>query len=447
MSHPSFQTSSNKTVKFIIPPGWFTVVSAVFRKDEKQAMLVRSSVKGDSALFQSDAVSSGSRLLNQLEKTVTFPIAPKDMPVHVELSFYHPDPDVIFSKSQRAAGENNKLIEPEYLVHHVTVVPSMKPARAANDTPDYVTYNVFVQDSEARSLAQRPASEQLNSAVAVVHVVKMVCHTEPEAAASAVSYALPTIPSGSVLVENKLPPPPPPADIVQGYNVTLDAPRPAVVDTYLHQYDTIFLVDDSGSMGLDQRWQEACTALLSILDRAIDNNAKGISLYFFNATQSIDLKGTKLKKFDVRAVLDRVQPSGGTPIGERISEHLGRRIDLLDKAAGTPQYKNIKPLDVVVLTDGEPPGLSDTHPFELKNVLLNATARLRRSKQKHHPNAVCVRFVQVGQEPRLRAAMEALVQLDTDNMVDTIAYEGVGSLTPEKLDRILVGGVHPNMRV
>ncbi|KAH9949241.1 hypothetical protein B0H21DRAFT_729151 [Amylocystis lapponica] len=440
MSHPSFKISANNTVKVIVPPGWFAVVSAVFRKDGKQAMLIRSSVKGGSALFQSDAVQFGAHLLNQLESTRTFPIAPKDRHAHVELSFYRPD---LAIPPSQATGENNRLIEPEYLVHNVTVVPSTKPARSANDIPSYVTYNVFVQDSATRSLVQMLAPEQLNSVVAIVHVVKMVCHPDPATAASACSNALPPIPDGSDLPESRLPPPPPPPDIVQNYNRTLDAPRPAVVDTYLHQYDTIFLVDDSSSMGTDQRWPEARAALLSIVEKAIDINAKGISLYFFNSHQSIDLRGGNLKKSDVSAVFDRVQPFNGTPMGERIYEHLGRRIDLLDNAAGTPQYKDIKPLDLIVLTDGKP---TDAASFELKKVLLNAAARLRRGIQKHHPNAVNVRFVQVGQDPHSRAAMEALVNLDTGHMMDTIAYEGEGSLTPDKLRRILISGEHPNLR-
>lgn len=31
-------------------------------------------------------------------------------------------------------------------------------------------------------------------------------------------------------------------------------------------------------------------------------------------------------------------------------------------------------------------------------------------------------------------------------MVDTVPYAGPGSISPDKLERILLGGLHPNVR-
>jgi len=43
---------------------------------------------------------------------------------------------------------------------------------------------------------------------------------------------------------------PPPVDdnVIKGYNPVLDLPKPSTLENYLHKYDVVFLVDDSGSV-------------------------------------------------------------------------------------------------------------------------------------------------------------------------------------------------------
>lgn len=172
--------------------------------------------------------------------------------------------------------------------------------------------------------------------------------------------------------------------------------------------------------------------------------------------------------------------SGGTPTGEKMHSLLFERIEQLDKTKGTIEYSQIKPLDLIVLTDGAASKLQfafhispqtyrlmwfsraiDEHPpeYKVEKVLQKAASCMR--ERRHHPNLINVRFVQIGTDPGMREALERLARLDVSrhsaeltsasrhhiqNMVDTIPYEGSGCLTPEMLDRILVGSEHPNVR-
>lgn len=47
----------------------------------------------------------------------------------------------------------------------------------------------------------------------------------------------------------------------------------------------------------------------------------------------------------------------GTPTGLKVRERLSAFLDRLDKAVGIPaEYKAVKPLDLIVITDGVPSG-------------------------------------------------------------------------------------------
>jgi len=63
--------------------------------------------------------------------------------------------------------------------------------------------------------------------------------------------------------------------------------------------------------------------------------------------------------------LDLIHPIlGGTPTGARLKERLTKHIDKLDKAVGkVPDYGEIKPLDLIVITDGVPS--AHTSPLQI----------------------------------------------------------------------------------
>jgi hypothetical protein len=88
---------------------------------------------------------------------------------------------------------------------------------------------------------------------------------------------------------------------------------------------------------------------------------------------------------------------------------------------------------------------------------------VRMKSSKHHPNAIGIQFVQIGnadgandalRDLALRNANASIVHMRSfrfvltwsmmQSMVDTVQYDG--ELTAEKLTRILLGALHPNIR-
>ncbi|QRV78950.1 von willebrand factor type A domain protein [Ceratobasidium sp. AG-Ba] len=216
-----------------------------------------------------------------------------------------------------------------------------------------------------------------------------------------------------------------------GYPETCDEARPDCLDQYLRKYDSVFLVDDSGSMA-GQRWTEACGALKFISEEALQYDADGIGLLFLNSP----LRAENLKGEDeLQKILNNVSASGGTPTGARLDVVLGDYIRKLDAAVNTPAYGAIKPLDLIVITDGEP--TDDPKP-----VLEKWAGHL--DAKKHHPNIVGIQFVQIGDVASATAALIELTKGKVRSMVDTVPYNG--NFTPEKLARVLLGAVMPSIR-
>jgi hypothetical protein len=56
----------------------------------------------------------------------------------------------------------------------------------------------------------------------------------------------------------------------------------------------------------------------------------------------------------VAEAIEKVSPNGSTPTGARTQTILGAHLDKLNAAKGTPAYGQIKPLDLICITDGEP---------------------------------------------------------------------------------------------
>ncbi|KAF7978385.1 hypothetical protein HWV62_771 [Athelia sp. TMB] len=230
-----------------------------------------------------------------------------------------------------------------------------------------------------------------------------------------------------------VPPPPPPPGTNKDYNPELDKPRPDNMIDYLKSYRVWFIIDDSGSMDFEGRWEETHAALIGIAEYAMKcRGLTDIDLRFFNsATTLLNIQSTS----EIESVFTSVWPNGGTPTGAVLNGILNDHIRKLDQAIDTPNYRNIKPLDIIVITDGIP---SD----KPANVIAAASAHLQTSR--HHPNHVGIQFVQIGRDKGADAALAQLMQGAVDNMVDTVLYDE--KLTPQRLERILLGGIYPNVR-
>ncbi|KAJ7784109.1 hypothetical protein B0H16DRAFT_1356101 [Mycena metata] len=218
----------------------------------------------------------------------------------------------------------------------------------------------------------------------------------------------------------------------------------------LKKYDTVILVDDSGSMTLPgskkgkTRWYEAGEALEKLAETAQQYDTDGIDIYFLNhRTETLNIKSPS----EVRALFDKVKPSGATPTGERLDQILKARLRLLEEAQidadGTPRDKKsgeaIKRTNVIVISDGE----ATDDP---KTSIIDAASRLKAMSN------LCmiqlgIQFVQIGDD---RRATKALKELDDDlhktgnirDIVDTTPYSKLSPVTADGLIKVLLGGIN-----
>ena len=204
---------------------------------------------------------------------------------------------------------------------------------------------------------------------------------------------------------------------------------------FLTTFDTTLLIDDSGSMA-GRSWREVSQALMTIAPIVTQHDADGIDIYFLNHKSSdpgVPSEGVAAGGYrgikratTVTEIFERVRPSGGTPTGLRVHAILKPYLAKLE--AETAAGRELKPLNLIVLTDGVP---SD----DVESVLLTAAKKL--DKIDAPPYQIGVQFFQVGNE---EGAKEALMELDDDlcklveggvrDIVDTVTWTG-GALSNE----------------
>ncbi|KAF7332697.1 hypothetical protein MKEN_00152900 [Mycena kentingensis (nom. inval.)] len=200
----------------------------------------------------------------------------------------------------------------------------------------------------------------------------------------------------------------------------------------LRKYDTVILMDDSGSMVLPgskkgrTRWSEAGEALETLAETAQQYDTDGIDIYFLNnPCEALNVKSSQ----DVRNLFHRP------------------RLCLLEAAHidpdGTPRDvatgEEIKRVNIIVITDG---AASD----DPKYPIIEAATRLQAMRN------LCliqlgIQFVQIGNDP---GATRALKELDNDlhrtanirDIVDTTPYTKLSPITAEGLMKVLLGGIN-----
>ncbi|KAJ8588906.1 hypothetical protein M405DRAFT_739443, partial [Rhizopogon salebrosus TDB-379] len=204
----------------------------------------------------------------------------------------------------------------------------------------------------------------------------------------------------------------------------------------LRQYDTIILMDDSSSMA-GSLWKEAKQALATLADVASQYDTNGVDIHFLNYSGSITGDGKS-----VNESFAGLRPEGPTPIGHRLDIILGdyfRALDAAKKKEDAGDYfarKQIKPVNVIVITDGAPTD-------DPESVIVSYAKRLDVDKW---PLAqVGIQFVQIGTS---RQATRFLKELDDSlktlhqirDIVDTTPY--IGELNAEMLIKVLLGGIN-----
>jgi uncharacterized protein YegL len=204
---------------------------------------------------------------------------------------------------------------------------------------------------------------------------------------------------------------------------------------FLSSFDTVFLIDDSGSMA-GRSWRETAAALETITPICVAHDADGIDIHFLN-TKNSPFFSNVTSAATVREIFSSVRPYGGTPTGQRLNQLLK---PYLRRYEANPE--TTKPLNIIVITDGEP---SD----DVESPIIAAAKKL--DKLDAPAWQVGIQFFQVGCEP---GAREHLKQLDDDladiagdeelrDMVDTVPFKGDGDseLTAEGVLKTILGGV------
>jgi hypothetical protein len=220
--------------------------------------------------------------------------------------------------------------------------------------------------------------------------------------------------------------------------------------SFLSTFDTIILIDDSGSMA-GRGWREVSQALATIAPIITSHDADGIDVYFLNhksADKGVPTEGVAptgyrgIKRADtITEIFSRVRPYGGTPTGTRVHHILKSYLAKLE--TDVAENKETKPLNLIVLTDGVP---SD----DVESVIISVAKKL--DKLDVPPFQVGVQFFQVGNE---QGAKEALEELDDElsnmveggirDIVDTMTWnstEGGVSLTGDFILKCLLGAVN-----
>ncbi|KAH9943185.1 uncharacterized protein BXZ73DRAFT_3163, partial [Epithele typhae] len=204
----------------------------------------------------------------------------------------------------------------------------------------------------------------------------------------------------------------------------------------LAKYDTVIVVDDSGSMSINRRWQMTEQALKEVTTVAATYDKDGIDVHFLNNAKF--LKNAK-DPSDISRLFRSVQPDGLTPTGGKLDELLTKYLDKLDAAKKRGNQYDVKPVNFIVITDGQ----SSDDPVD---VIVRAAKRL--DEGHYLLSQVGIQFLQIGRD---LAASEALRVLDDElaahenvrDIVDTTPYYVTGGkITGTMIIKILLGGIN-----
>ncbi|KAK0652008.1 hypothetical protein B0T16DRAFT_405193 [Cercophora newfieldiana] len=197
-------------------------------------------------------------------------------------------------------------------------------------------------------------------------------------------------------------------------------------------------------------WREVKDALRAITPICTDHDADGVDVYFLNAKNSATAYSgggwTNIRSADqVEALFNQVRPGGGTPTGTRINQIMKpylRRYEEAIAARRDPEDTGIKPINMIVITDGVPTD-------DPEAIIAGMAGKLDRLEAP--PYQVGIQFFQVGNE---RGAAEALQELDdalgemaggVRDIVDTVTWSNRDGrervLTANGILKVVLGAV------
>ncbi|KAG8999672.1 Bud site selection protein 20 [Tulasnella sp. 427] len=226
----------------------------------------------------------------------------------------------------------------------------------------------------------------------------------------------------------------------------------------LRHYDTIFIIDDSGSMLQDDsdsdttlkgksrqthrtRWEKARDALEAVVAMATQHDGNGVDIYFLNSEESAE---NCRDERDVMDLFRRVTPRGKTPTGSVLKKLITPYIASITPWPEKADVKSLpKPRNYIVITDGRP---TDADGTRLKDVIAEFAQRLDDGGVPL--TQLGIQFLQVGDADD---ASDALKELDGDlkglvrngkirDIVDTIPFEQLnGDISESHIIKVLNG--------
>lgn len=226
--------------------------------------------------------------------------------------------------------------------------------------------------------------------------------------------------------------------------------------SFLKTFDTIFLVDDSGSMA-GRSWKEAEEAIAAITPICTQYDENGIDIYFLNHHSTFDEMGgyTNVKyPGAVQEIFRNVEPRGMTPVGHRLRQILLPYLRQVKKMVANTNESGrvlntdliVKPINIIVITDGV---FSD----DAESVILKAARTLEECEAA--PWQVGIQFFQIGTDI---AAQKYLEQLDDElgravktgqfrDIVDTVPWKGQTgrTLSGDGILKVVLGAVNKRL--
>ena len=183
-------------------------------------------------------------------------------------------------------------------------------------------------------------------------------------------------------------------------------------------------------------WRETSVALAAIAPICTAHDKDGVDVHFLNHKAAY----TNLTSAQaVERVFSSVRPMGATPTGMRLRAILKPYLETVerDSQAG----KETKPLNIIVITDGEP---SD----DVESSIMEAAKKLEAADAPAWQ--VGIQFFQVGQEPGATAALQELDDgLVSEgcprDMVDTVPWSknnGETGLSADGVLKVVLGAVN-----
>ncbi|EPE02902.1 von willebrand factor [Ophiostoma piceae UAMH 11346] len=254
----------------------------------------------------------------------------------------------------------------------------------------------------------------------------------------------PIFPVGPTVGASNAPPPPPPPPNLGAASIEEDDEPDEDENPYdiLRQFDTVFVIDDSGSMK-GHSWRETRAVLKDITNICTEYDDDGVDIYFLNhrSAQSADMhKGRSSGGYhcvttesEVFRIFNTVKPQYATPLGRRLHNILHVYLHMLEQHL--KRGRESKPLNIIVITDGEPTD-------NVEDAIVWAATKM--DKLDAPGSQVGLQFFQVGDKAKksIDRMHRNIVKKQIRDIIDTVTWDaknGKKVLTPEVILQTLIG--------